>query len=542
MPNRHPGTCAASIRHRVPALAAALGLAAALLAACGGSNAPAPASEDCATTAASWPSDSLGAADATTVDATEFFSAAQLQSWGVDLDNRGLRATGTPAHEAYIDVLAQRLACAGVTQISMEQVPLTQWTVPDNSWTLSVTSGSTSTGPLQVAAYIPYSGETSAQGVTAPLVYLDSNTTPTAANAGGKIVLFDSPPGSEPLLGFELYAMDVYDPDNTVNPLAEYTRPYLSQPTTLLDELTAAGAAGAIGVIPLPYQTAHGAYYPYDRVLRKVPSLFVDETVGATLKNLAGSGAQVTLTLPATVQNVNTRNIVAIIPGASDELTVINSHTDGSNGVEDNGPDAIIGMAQYLARLPQSALPRTIMILLTSGHFAGGIGAETFLSAHQSDGLLDRIASIVTVEHLGAMEYLPDSNGLLAATGKPEIGAMFAPKIQALADASYDALKNAQASPAFVIQPLNASGNGTADDAVWPGEGQYFWGIGGIPDANYITGPYYLLNWGVTTADKIDFNRMRNEMIAFTQMQLDLSRVSFTDLHTTSTVITPATQ
>lgn len=537
MPNRYQGVRAAIIRHRGPALYLA---GAVLLAACGGSNsAAAPTLSDCGAAAASWPNGSLGAADATTVDQTQFFSAAQLQAWGVDLDNRGLRATGTAAHETYIDVLAQRLTCAGVTQISMEQVPLTRWSVDDNSWSLAV-AGGPSAGPLQVAAYIPYSGETGTQGVTAPLVYLDSKTTPTAANAGGKIVLFDAPPGSDPLLGFELYAMDIYDPELSVNPLATYTRPYLSQPNVLLDQLTAAGAAGAIGVIPLPYPTAHGAYYPYDRVLRKVPSLFVAQDVGARLKQLAGSGTQVTLTLPATVESVNTRNIVAVIPGASDELTVINSHTDGTNGVEDNGPNAIIGMAQYLARLPRPALPRTIMILLTSGHFAGGIGAETFLSAHQNDGLTGRIASIVTLEHLGAMEYLPDSNGLLAPTGKPEIGAIFAPKIQALADASYNALKNAKAAPAFVLQPLNAGGNGTADDAVWPGEGQYFWGIAGIPDANYITGPYYLLNWGVTTADKIDFNRMRDEMIAFTQMQLDLSRVSFTALHTTSAVITPA--
>lgn len=508
------------------------------LAACG-SSAPAAggaADPSCGTSGA-WPSAALGAADAGTVDPAQFLSADQLLVWGVELDQRGLRATGTAAHEDYIDELRRRLACAGVTQLRYEPVPLTRWSV--DSWSLTIASGP-SAGPVQVAAYIPYSGSTPAQGVTAPLVYLDSSTTPTAANAGGKIVLFDLPPGSLPMLGFELLALDTYDPRLQVNPTQTYVRPYLSQPTAILDQLTAAGAAGGIAIIPSPYPTVHGTYFPYDRKLRGAPSLFVDRDAGARLKPLADGKTLATLSLPATVQQVNTRNLIGIIPGASDELTVINSHTDGSNGVEDNGPNAIVGMAQYLARLPRSALPRTIMLLLSSGHFAGGVGAESFLAAHKSDGLLDRIASVVTVEHMGAQEWLPDANGLLAPTGKAEAGAIFVPKNQALADASYAALKRADADPSFVLPPLNANGDGTADNAVWPGEGQYFYGEAHIPTANYITGPYYLLNWGVSTADKIDFQRMRQEMIAFTQMQLDLSRVSSAELHASTSVVLPA--
>ncbi|HWY24238.1 MAG TPA: hypothetical protein VNX47_04930 [Nevskia sp.] len=510
---------------------------AAVLSACGSSVAPAGATDTSCSSTGTWPSTALAAADAASVDPSQFFSADQLRVWGQDLDQRGLRATGTAPHETYIDELRRRLACAGVTQLSYESVPLTRWSV--DSWSLAIASGP-SAGPLQTAAYIPYSGSTPAQGVTAPLVYLDASTAPTAANAGGKIVLFDSPPGSLPMLGFELLALDTYDPNLQVNPTQTYVRPYLSQPTAILDQLTAAGAAGGIAIIPSPYATAHGAYFPYDRKLRGAPSLFVDMNVGAQLKALADGKTLVTLSLPATVQQVTTRNLIGIIPGASDELTVINSHTDGSNGIEDNGPNAIVGMAQYLVRLPKSALPRTIMLLLSSGHFAGGIGAEAFLAAHKSDGLLDRIASIVTIEHLGAQEWLPDGNGRLAPTGKPEAGAFFVPKNQALANASYAALKGADAGPSFVLPPLNANGDGTADNPVWPGEGQYFYGEGHVPTANYITGPYYLLNWGVTTADKIDFERMRREMISFTQMQLDLSRVSSADLHAASAVVLPA--
>jgi len=225
------------------------------------------------------------------------------------------------------------------------------------------------------------------------------------------------------------------------------------------------------------------------------------------------------------VQQVTTRNIIGIIPGASDELTVINSHTDGTNGIEDNGPNAIVAMAQYLARLPKTSLPRSIMILLTSGHFASGVGASGFLDSHGGDGTLQRIGAIVTVEHMGALEWLPDADGNLAPTGRPEFGAIFAPRIPALVEASARALKLADAAPTYVIAPMSPV------SPVWPGEGQYFWAGAKVPTANYITGPYYLLNWGVSTADKVDFDLMRRESIAFTQMLLELSRIPIGDLH-----------
>lgn len=521
-------------RYRVgPApLQLVLALLAAALSACGARSGD-PAAGGIDTSA--WPQAALATADATTVNAPQFIAAGQLRDWGADLDARGLRATGSDAHEAYIDELYRRLAAAGVKQLRFESVPLTRWTT--EQWSLDVVSGP-SAGPVKLASYIPYSGVTPPQGVTAPLTYLDANTTPTAANAGGKIVLFDAPPANLFLAEFEIFAMGLYDPGHSTAllPTNPFTRLWTAGFATL-DSLKAAGAAGGIGILPAKYARAHGLYVPYDRKLRGVPALYVDQDVGAQLKQLAANAPTMRLTLPAQVQQVNTRNLIGIIPGASDELTVINSHTDGTNGLEDNGPNAIVAMAQYLARLPAKSLPRTVMIMLSSGHFAGGVGVEGFLAAHASDGLLPRIASVTTLEHLGAQEWLPDANGDLAPTGNPEISALFMPEIQALADASCRMLVNSQTYPAVVDKPTNSSGDGTADNAVWPGEGQYFWGEGHIPTVNFITGPDYLINWGITTTDKIDFDRMRRQAIAFTQMQLDLSRVPAGTLRQQGTVV-----
>jgi hypothetical protein len=117
----------------------------------------------------------------------------------------------------------------------------------------------------------------------------------------------------------------------------------------------------------------------------------------------------------------------------------------------------------------------------------------------------------------------------MGPTGRYEPGAIFAPGSKALVDASYTALKRAKAAPAGVLKPLNPQADGVTQ-ATWPGEGRYLFARGGMPTANYITGPTYLLNWGITTTDKV--NRVRAEAIAFTEEILRLGRMPGSKLGT----------
>ncbi len=64
------------------------------------------------------------------------------------------------------------------------------------------------------------------------------------------------------------------------------------------------------------------------------------------------------------------------------------------------------------------------------------------------------------------------------------------------------------------------------NDPAFPGEGQYLFADGGMPVAKYITGPTYLLNWGITTTDKVNFNRVRAEAMSFTEMIPRMGRSS----------------
>src|SRR6185295_15569267 len=77
-------------------------------------------------------------------------------------NQKGLRATGSSAHENYVDDLINDLERAGVKQV-------------------------------QTASYIPYSGRTPAGGVTGPMVYVEPGTTPAPGSLAGKIAVFDVP-------------------------------------------------------------------------------------------------------------------------------------------------------------------------------------------------------------------------------------------------------------------------------------------------------------------------------------------------------------
>ena len=476
-----------------------------------------------------WPTAALGPAAARTVDARQFLPAGQLLAWQRELDAVGLRATGTPAHERYVDRLRDRLERVGVRQVGFEPVPLRRWSVRQGAWSLAVLDGP-GAGPARTASYVPYSGSTPAQGVTGELVAYDPEHPPPAGSLRGKIALFDVPPARVPYSTFTSVGYRTYDPKGVFDPKAIYARPWLGQQPVIdaLEALGAAGAKGMVAVLDLPADAAHGSYYPYDGHIRRVPGLYVDTTVGARLRQVATGGGRVRLTLPAVVKQVTTRNLVGIIPGASSELMLLHSHTDGPNAIEDNGPDAIVAMSQYLARLPRGSLPRTIVVLLTSGHFVGGAGVEAWIARHRA-GSIRRTAGAVTLEHLGAREWLPQSTGRTRLTGRPEPGTFFCPESSPLVNASYRSLTRAKAAPGSVLRPYLKDPK-SPDGGTWPAEGEALWARAGIPTTNYITGPTYLLNWGIPTVDKLDVARMRAEAVSFTQLLLELSRVPRTKL------------
>jgi hypothetical protein len=201
---------------------------------------------------------------------------------------------------------------------------------------------------------------------------------------------------------------------------------------------------------------------------------------------------------------------------------ILNSHTDGPNAIEDNGPNAIVAMSRYLARLPRHTLPRTVLVSLTTGHFHGAAGQEAFIERHRED-LVRRAAAALTVEHLGALRWRAGERRSFASR-RAEPALFFVPESSVLARAAHVAAVRSGTDPTVIARPIGAAPVSPRRRG-FPAEGNALWTRAGVPTANFITGPTYLFNWGRSTMDRFDASLMRSQAIAFTEMLLRLSRV-----------------
>lgn len=439
-----------------------------------------------------------------------FVTEELLTDWQRRLDARGLRATGSQAHAEYIDDLVSRLTEAGVADVWTEAVPMRRWT--PYRWSLRV--GETS---VPVISPVSYSGATPAEGVTARL-----SREPVAGTIG--VVRVARPPYNAGLFdALDWGAPALPEHPEGYDPTLPYERIWLSQDEMRvhLARFAAAGAVGLVIAVDMPASELTDAYLLYDGVHRGLPGLFVGSAEGDLLEEHLDAEAR--LTLEAVVEDVETHNIIGVIPGASDELVAIQSHTDGTNGLEDNGPEAIIAMAAHLAHLPRNELDRGILVMLTTGHFAieEAWGVPAFLSAHRAD-LVARIAAALCLEHLGARADEGDEDY--------EFGCCFTTQHRPVIDAMRTALTASKVTEARVVRPFVPDTTGCSPDGkTWPGDGGPFWHDAGLPSANFITGPNYLLNVE-SVLDLIDVSAMRRQLVAFTGAVRELSRTPWSDL------------
>jgi len=468
-----------------------------------------------------WPRAVLKDAAAQKVDERQFLDLNQIRAWHEELDDLGLRATGSRSQEHYVDTLQERMERVGIHDVQAEPAPFPRWT--PSSWGIDIVSGSDA-GKVPVASYVPYSGLLPDEGVTAPLVYVKPESV-APGSLNGKVALIDIDIPPTKLRTFLALGYDRYDPSHVLNPERDYVRVWLGNMLARFAAIRRAAPTAVIAILPLDDAAAAGMYTPYDGIVRSTPGLYVARAQGARLKQLAAAGGMVKIRLSAQVENFTGRNLVGVIPGRSSETVILHSHTDGPNGIEDNGPNLILAMAQYLARIPREELPRSIQIVLTTGHFVGGAGSRAFIRRHRDD-LLPKVAASVTVEHVGAMDYALAQDGSFHATGLLEPAIVFMPPdASVLAGEVVEGLAAGGMGGTLLAGPTNPKPKSMDSDSAWPGEGEYMWNNGGLAEANYICGPNYLFNGGYRTAACVNFAMMRRATIGFADLALRLSRV-----------------
>jgi hypothetical protein len=364
----------------------------------------------------------------------------------------GQRYPGNDAHNEFIDWLERGFRSAGLRMLPRDPFPFTCWLAKD--WSLELLEGP-GRGVVPVASYQPYSGNTPPSGVVGELAYLgavpplalsgDPQDTTTlraavdrlkgeladwaaAAVAGapggvaGRIVLVDAQ--TLPLTENDFAPLTTYVHDPGASPTATPNFKRLALSLIPAASIFAqSGAAGYIVTLDASDAMAAGTYGPYGSAITGLPGLLVGRDTGARLRRYAQSRPKTRLTLTASVKKSSTDQLVGILPGdgSTNEVMILNTHTDGQNAFEENGGIGLVWLARYFARLPKSRrLKRSLVFSAVSGHFAGPALPQTrgFIDRHPD--LVARAAASVTIEHLGAGEWVDDARGY-HPTGRPDM-------------------------------------------------------------------------------------------------------------------------
>jgi hypothetical protein len=427
----------------------------------------------------------------------------------------GPRLPGNDAHNAFIDWLDGAFRGAGCQMLPRDEFPFTRWLA--QTWSLELLEGP-GRGVIPVAGYQPYSGSTPPDGIVAPLAYLgavpplglhgdphdveDLRATiarvreqladwARAAIAGipggvaGRIVLVDTQCAPATERTFAPLTTYVYDPDTSPLATPDFKRIALSliPPASVFAQ---AGAAGMIVTLDASDAAAAGTYGPYGSPIHGMPGLLVGRDTGARLRSEAQSLPQARLTLTASVKDTSTPQLVGILPGdgSTDELMIVNTHTDGQNAFEENGGIGLVWLARYFSSLPRwRRLRRTLVFSATSGHFAGPALPQTrgFIDRHPD--LVARAAASLTLEHLGASEWVDDARGY-HSTGRPDMFVIW---------------HSQSGIAAPVVESM--SGNDLRHSIALRPAGDYMIGVGtalhesGVPTVSQIVAPNYMVSW-----------------------------------------------
>jgi len=459
-------------------------------------------------------------------------SAGTLRAQNAFLGALGVRPTGGAAQESYIAWIRARLRRIPGVSISELRFPIERWTA--SSASLELRDGR-QVQALPIADAIPYAQPTSSRGVTAPLVAIPAQTNITAANARGRIVVRPADPGSVPqsALMLPIISWSMYDPRHTIDPSATFYGDFIAYNQRVAD-LEAAGAAGAKGILfvkNLPRAQIVGHYEPYEGLRWHVPGVFLGADQGQLIANAIASGRQPSgrIVIRASYKRVVTPSILATIRGSSPQRIVIDSHTDGTNAVEDNGPIAMVAMARYLAALPLACRPRTIEFAFSTAHFYQRVaspqvrdgGAEQLAQQLDRDYDKGTVSAVLTLEHMGAIDYegVPRNNGpgfTLQPNGMRAIqfiGVTPSPQLVATVSrvvSSYDMQRT------FLLRGSDAPGATVPSHCSFGGEATpYEKHL--LPTVGEIAAPQSLYDPAFGIAG-IDFSVMRSELVGFTEL------------------------
>jgi len=436
--------------------------------------------------------------------------AATIYGWIEALCATPHRRPGTPEGLRAEQWVADRFREFGLEDVAMEPIPITVWTADE--WSL------TAAGETIPSFYVPNTGFTGPEGVTAPLAYVGTGTAADFAGVevAGKIAVADVPFPRLPtgvLMKLLRGCYFLSDPDRSITWRTSQYLNFARQNFLGGDTAETApdhdvywqavrrGAKGICLILRDQPSNSNTHYGPYDGIMKPLPGLWIGKQDGHRLRDLSRTGAEATLRLEGTAVPGATHNVWGVLPGGSEDVILVTSHHDSPfEGATEDGSGAaqVLAQAWAWARVPQERRPKTLVFVIDAGHFYGSIGADTFARVHRD--ILERTRILVTLEHLAAKEVEERDNAYVP-TGKLAFTVMFTTPDPTVIAAAVKALEAKPAKRTASI-PADLFGPGPTSDAM----GYVL--EAGVPVISWIGCPYYLLDEH-DTLDKIDQAELR---------------------------------
>jgi carboxypeptidase Q len=327
----------------------------------------------------------------------------------------GARVSALPSGDSAEVFVARRLEAMGLEEVRLEPFDLLAWDRREASFEVVEPRGAVR-GSLNILSL----GHVGSFDVTAPLLDAGYGTAEEITELGdrvkGKVVMVDvgSPPG---------YGRGVHR----------------------TEKVTLATNAGAVGFLQV--NNREGPLVPVGVATMGdyetgIPALAADYATGARLQEvlaLAGGELRVRIRISNWMERSSARNVLADIPGETDEIVLVGAHLDSwdlAEGAVDNGSgtlatlDAAAALADHVRRTGERPL-RTIRFAFWMGEELGLYGSRAHVEDRQEDGRLARYAAVLNMDVVGAPEGL-------GAMGRPEAEPLLRRVRDALAEAGFE--------------------------------------------------------------------------------------------------------
>lgn len=445
----------------------------------------------------------------------------EVFGWVEDMYALGPRRPGTAADRKCEDYLVKKLKELGLKNVRKEAILIRVWEA--NKYELRVGEALDAVKPAP-AFYIPYTAFTPAKGVEAELVYGAPEDVGKAESRKwkGRVVVADI---NFPDLDFKMLkklSYFAYDPDGDIEE-SQHAATWVRLHWNIYQEAARRGAAGFIGILADHYPGGQNYYAPYgfkekDIHDKPIPGFWVDCVEGERVRKLAKSGRGCAkLTLTGTLADGPTHNVIGEIPGESDEFMMIASHHDSpfDSGVEDaSGCAAVLAAASHLVK-SKTKLKRTVLVSFTAGHFYGSVGTRAFIKSAQESGQIKKMAFEFHVEHIAKEAKMVGADMQVLKRAEPS--AIFLSFNRKLVKSTLAALEAEELTRVVALPAEGPLGKYP------PTDGGDFHSTG-VPIANLISGPVYLLN-SEDTIDKVNVGRLLPTARAVIRVLTDMDAI-----------------